>query len=336
MAPAHVGVALALRRAVAEIAPAVDHLLGRAAADPELQPSAGDEVGRARVLGHVERVLVAHVDDRRADLDALGLRADRRQQRERRGELAGEMMDAEIGAVGAQLLGGDGEVDRLQQRVGRRARLRLRRGRPVPEREEADFFHGEEPSAKQPPGDSLHRRRLLRQFLDMTKSPSYKFCHSEMRPRRAKALRPPRFSPRRLADRSPGPAWRRRKERPTQRRYEAVIASEAWRSRGRGTERSKFAPRHTPGGGCWPGLLRFARNDETETAALGVVDGTKRRLKPLESLNSGAKPRLRLVLSRRRPHEPEASQAAKVERWPRPTQTGARAVKTEPNGATTL
>ena len=72
VAPRHVGVGLALRRRVAEIAPAVDHLLGRAAADAELQAPAGDEVGRAGILRHVERVLVAHVDDRGADLDALG------------------------------------------------------------------------------------------------------------------------------------------------------------------------------------------------------------------------------------------------------------------------
>src|SRR5260370_21200725 len=67
--PAHVGVTLALSRAVAEIAPSADHLLGRAPADPKLQASARDEVGRARLLDHVERVLVAHVDDRRANLD---------------------------------------------------------------------------------------------------------------------------------------------------------------------------------------------------------------------------------------------------------------------------
>ena len=102
---------------VAEIAPAVDHLLGRAAADAELQPAAGDEVGGAGVLGHVERVLVAHVDHGRADLDPAGARADRGEQRERRAELAGEVVDAEIGAVGAQLLGRHGQVDRLEQRV---------------------------------------------------------------------------------------------------------------------------------------------------------------------------------------------------------------------------
>ena len=117
MAAGHVGVGLALGRRVAEVAPAVDHLLRRAAADAELQPAAGDEVRGPRVLGHVERVLVAHVDDRGADLDPAGPRADRREQRERRGELPGEMVDAEIGAVGAELLGGDGELDRLQQRV---------------------------------------------------------------------------------------------------------------------------------------------------------------------------------------------------------------------------
>ena len=141
MTPPHVGVALALGRLITEIAPAIDHLLGRASADAELQPPACDEIGGTGVLGHVERVLVAHVDHGRADLDAAGLRADRRQQREGRGELAREMMDPEIGAVRAQLLGGNGEVDGLQQRIRGRAGLRLRRGRPVPEREKADLLH---------------------------------------------------------------------------------------------------------------------------------------------------------------------------------------------------
>ena len=51
-------------------------------------------------------------------------------------------MHAEIGPVRAELLGRDGKLDRLQQRIGRRPRLRLRRRGPVAEGEEADVFHG--------------------------------------------------------------------------------------------------------------------------------------------------------------------------------------------------
>ena len=79
----HVGVGLALGRRIAEVAEAVDDLLRRAAADPELQTTAGDDVGGAGVFDHVQGVLVAHVDDGRADLDALGTSADRCQERER-------------------------------------------------------------------------------------------------------------------------------------------------------------------------------------------------------------------------------------------------------------
>ena len=126
MLPAHVGVAPVFGRPVTEIAPAIDHLLGRAPADPELQPPAGDEIGGARVFGHVKRVLVAHIDDGRSDLDAAGFGADGCQQRKRRGELAGEMMDTEVGPVSTEILGRLGQIDGLQQRIGRRACLRLR------------------------------------------------------------------------------------------------------------------------------------------------------------------------------------------------------------------
>jgi hypothetical protein len=88
-----------------------------------VNPPACDEIGGTGVLGHVERVLVAHVDHGRADLDAAGLRVDGRQQRERRGKLAGEVMDSKIGPVRAQFLGGNGQVDGLQERVCRRAGL---------------------------------------------------------------------------------------------------------------------------------------------------------------------------------------------------------------------
>jgi hypothetical protein len=126
VAAAHLGFALARFRRVAEMAPAFDHLFRRAAADAELQPSAADEIRGARILQHVEGILVAHVDDAGADLDPLGLRTHGGQQREGRGELAREMVHAEIGAVGAELFRGDGEVDRLQQHVARRAGLRMR------------------------------------------------------------------------------------------------------------------------------------------------------------------------------------------------------------------
>ena len=141
MTARHVGVAFALGRLVAEVSPAIDHLLGRAAADAELQATARDQVGRAGILYHVERVLVAHVDHGRAEFDTFRAGAHRGEQRERRRELAREMMDADIGAVGAEFLGGDGQVNRLEQRVGGGAGARLRGGRPVAEREEADFLH---------------------------------------------------------------------------------------------------------------------------------------------------------------------------------------------------
>jgi hypothetical protein len=141
MAARHVFLGLAFGRRVAEMAPAVDDLLGRAAADPELQPSAGNEIGHARVLGHVERVLVAHIDHGGADFDALCFRADCRKQREGRSELTGEMMHAKISAVRAQFLGRHGKLDGLQERVGSRLRPGLARGRPMAERKETNLLH---------------------------------------------------------------------------------------------------------------------------------------------------------------------------------------------------
>src|SRR4029078_13172003 len=57
--------------------------LGRAAAAAQLEATARQQVCRRRFLGHVQRVLVAHVDDARADLDPARADADRREQRER-------------------------------------------------------------------------------------------------------------------------------------------------------------------------------------------------------------------------------------------------------------
>src|SRR4051812_9486838 len=68
-------------------------------------------LGRAAGRGSPRRVLVTHVDDGRPDLDAAGLCPDRRKERERSGELAGEVTDREIGAVGAEFLGRNGGLN---------------------------------------------------------------------------------------------------------------------------------------------------------------------------------------------------------------------------------
>ena len=138
----HVGVGLALGGLVAEVAEAVDHLLRRAAADAQLQPAAGDEVGRAGVLGHVERVLVAHVDDGGADLDAswcarrsrpaagtarrAGGRSGGRGSRRRRRPSSSAATASSIDWSRAS------DAD---------PHLRVRRLRPMPERQEPDLLH---------------------------------------------------------------------------------------------------------------------------------------------------------------------------------------------------
>jgi hypothetical protein len=50
-------------------------------------------------------------------------------------------MNAEIGAICTKFFGGYSKVDRLQKSVGSRACLRLRGGRPMPERQKSDLFH---------------------------------------------------------------------------------------------------------------------------------------------------------------------------------------------------
>ena len=96
VAARHVGIRLTLGGLVAEVAEAIDHLLGRAATDPELQPAAGDEIGRPGVLGHVERVLVAHVDDGRCPS-----RSAWSAHRRRRGAGKGRRADARSGGRGS-------------------------------------------------------------------------------------------------------------------------------------------------------------------------------------------------------------------------------------------
>ncbi|HWB49223.1 MAG TPA: hypothetical protein VG651_08940 [Stellaceae bacterium] len=45
----HVGIGLAFRRTVAEVAPTADNLLGRTSADAELEATARDEIRHAHV-----------------------------------------------------------------------------------------------------------------------------------------------------------------------------------------------------------------------------------------------------------------------------------------------
>jgi len=96
-----------------------------------LQAPAGNDVGCTGVLRHVQRVLISHIDDRRADLNPLGFRACRRKQRKGRAELPGEVMHTEVSPVGAEVFGCGRQVDRLQKRVRSRSRLRLGRRRPM-------------------------------------------------------------------------------------------------------------------------------------------------------------------------------------------------------------
>jgi hypothetical protein len=80
-----------------------------------LETTASNGVGRARVLGHVERIFVPHVDNGGADFDSARSRADGREERKWRPELAREMVHPKVRTVRAQLLCGDRQLDRLEQ-----------------------------------------------------------------------------------------------------------------------------------------------------------------------------------------------------------------------------
>src|SRR4051794_33488179 len=97
------------------------------------------QIRRACILDHVERILVTHVDDGRADLDAARPRADRGEQREWGCELLRKVVHAKVRAIRAEILGGDGQLDRLLENVLRRSRPRLARCVPMTKGEEADF-----------------------------------------------------------------------------------------------------------------------------------------------------------------------------------------------------
>jgi hypothetical protein len=65
MTPSQVCVSLAFGRMVAKMTPSFDYLLGRAAANSQLQASTRDEIGGACVLRHVMRVVSAKIIEMR-------------------------------------------------------------------------------------------------------------------------------------------------------------------------------------------------------------------------------------------------------------------------------
>lgn len=69
------------------------------------------EIQGAELLRQVKRVLVAHVDHTGAHLDPLGPRAGRREDGDGRRRLAGIVVDSPVGAVDADLVSSDGDLD---------------------------------------------------------------------------------------------------------------------------------------------------------------------------------------------------------------------------------
>src|SRR5690349_8221423 len=79
--PAKIDIGFTFRGQITEMTPAFDDLLGRAATDSQLQTAVADQIRGAGVFDHVEWILVPHVDDGGADLDAARSRTDGREQR---------------------------------------------------------------------------------------------------------------------------------------------------------------------------------------------------------------------------------------------------------------
>ena len=100
----------------------------------------GDQVQGGGLLGEVEGILVAHVDDTRAHLDGLRARGDGGEERHGRGRLRGEVVDAEEGAIDAKLICGDGQVDRLVKGLGGSDAVAAT-VRVVAEAQESEVFH---------------------------------------------------------------------------------------------------------------------------------------------------------------------------------------------------
>src|SRR5699024_6560850 len=97
--------------------PAAVGRLGAAAGDAQGQAAVGDQVEGGGLLREVQRILVAHVDHAGAHLDPSGAGGDGRQQRDRGRRLGREVVDAEVGTVDADLVGADGDVDRVVEHL---------------------------------------------------------------------------------------------------------------------------------------------------------------------------------------------------------------------------
>src|SRR5690348_1644291 len=123
MPPGHACVILAFVRAITEITPPIDYLLGRTTADSQLQAPAGDQIRSAGIFGHIVRILIAHVDYCGANFDISCLSTDCGKERERRRQLPRKVMNAKVRSIYPQTLGLNSEVNGLQKRVGRRSRL---------------------------------------------------------------------------------------------------------------------------------------------------------------------------------------------------------------------
>src|SRR5579863_1969377 len=80
MSPSHLCIVIAFNRTVAKIAPTIDDLLGRTAADTQLQASTSDQIRSTGVLRHVVRILIAHVDHGGANFNLPRFCANRCEQ----------------------------------------------------------------------------------------------------------------------------------------------------------------------------------------------------------------------------------------------------------------
>ena len=118
MPPAHARIVLAVDREVAKIAPPFDYLLGRTAADSQLQSPASDQIRSASVFRHGMRVLIPHVDHCGAKFNLVRPGTDCSEQREGGCQLLREVMNAEVSPIYSQALSLNREINGLQQRVG--------------------------------------------------------------------------------------------------------------------------------------------------------------------------------------------------------------------------